>query len=244
MKITYTAQNEEHRPVEIEANLDFGERADDTVWMLWAFAPLQASGETAEYSERERLEKIVIELETSLERSNGAVYAGMRTLDGWAEFYFYAVFSKGAEKYFRQIFHSHGYPQIEFGVNRDTEQRFFHEQLSPNVYQLQQANSRQIIEELEAAGDALESVRPVEHYLFFQTRSAMERTAESLWSQGRVDTDREGEEPFPYALVLELDHACTLNAVEAVVAPLIDAASRAHGRYVGWSTALADEAKE
>lgn len=244
MKITYTVQNIEQSPVEIEANLDFPTQTEDAVWLLWAFAPLQASAEKAGRSESERLGKIVSELETSLELSHGVDYAGMRIQDGWAEFYFYAVFSKGAERRFREVFLGHGYPQIEFGVNRDADHHFYHEQLAPDATAIQQAKNAQIIEELSTAGDTLESVRPVEHYLFFQTRSAMLRTADALEARGKIEKDLYEEGTYPHGLMLIVEHACTADAVGSVTSALIEAVEAAHGIYVGWSTAMAEKGAE
>lgn len=239
MKIGYTAQNEENKSVFIEANLDFGTQADDTQWMLWAFAPLKTSTESIDSDEYKRLSALVSMLESSLELSHGAEYAGMRIQDGWAELYFYAVFSKGAERRFREAFREQGYPQIEFGASRDAGHTFYSEQLAPDVFELQQAKNRQIIDELAEAGDALDAIRPVEHYLFFQTRSAMQRTADALASQGRIETGLQEEGEYPHGLMIEIEHACTPEAVDGVSASLIESAQEAHGIYVGWSTTLA-----
>lgn len=243
MKISYTAQNEEKKPVYIEANLDFGMQADDTGWMLWAFAPLRTSAESIDSDERERLAAVVSTLEGSLELSHGAEYAGMRIQDGWAELYFYAVFSKGAEKRFKEAFHAQGYSQIEFGSNRDAGHTFYHEQLAPDVFELQQAKNSRIIDELAEAGDTLDVIRPVEHYLFFQTRSAMQRTADVLALRGRIDTELKEEGEYPYGLMIEIEHACTPEAVNAVSNDLIESAQKAHGVYLGWSTTLATKQK-
>lgn len=241
MKITYTKRNDEQKVVWIEVNLDFSNAPEDTLWMLWAFAPLQSVGGVPDDAELERLAKVVLELEASLELSHGAEYAGMRIQDGWAELYFYAVFSKGAEKRFREAFRSQGYTQIEFGVSRDAGHAFYAEQLYPDVFEMQEAKSMQIIAELSDAGDVLETSRPVEHYLFFQTKSAMQRTAEKLAEQGRVETGLSGEGEYPHGCMLELEHACTPEALKVVTIPLIEAAQKAHGSYVGWSTALASD---
>lgn len=246
MTISYTTQNESGEPVWIEANLDLEAEAEDAVWMLWAFAPLKRAvdGGDCDDEEKAALRRTVDALSDALELGNGAVYAGTRIQDGWAEVYFYAAWSKGAEKVFRDRFRDAGYPQIEYGANRDTQRHFYHASLYPDAYAFQQAKSREIIEELQAAGDDLSLVRPVEHYLFFQTPTSMRRAAERLREEGeRVETDVEGEGAYPHGLMLQREHACTLEALDAVTRPLIDAAEREHGTYVGWSTVLADDAR-
>jgi len=242
MNVTYTTRNDAGAPVTIEANLDFDPPSDDTVWMLWAFAPLRtpdASGGCSE-TERRALDAINATLGDVLELRNGALYAGMRIQEGWAEVYFYAAWSKGAEARFRDAFKQHGYTQIEYGATRDAKQAFYHETLLPDAFELQQGKSREIITDLAAAGDDLTVPRPVEHYLFFQTRTAMQRAALQLSeTDGRVETGLEEEGRFPHGVMLELEHACTPEVLEEVTTPLIGIAQKEHGVYRGWSTMLA-----
>ncbi|WP_345971352.1 MULTISPECIES: DUF695 domain-containing protein [Sulfurimonas] len=241
MNVTYTTTNEENIPVTIEANLDFEPQSDDTVWMLWSFAPLKspnaAGGCDAE--ERRVLDAIKTELNDRLELRNGALYAGMRLQEGWAELYYYAAWSKGAEQQFRDLFKQHGYGRIEYGATRDTHHAFYHDVLVPDPFELQQAKSTEIIAELVAAGDDLSCERPVEHYLFFQTRTAMQRAAVALAEEGvRIETDLEEEGLYPHGLLYERTHACTPEVLEEVTRPLIETALEAHGLYLGWSTSL------
>lgn len=239
---TYTTRSAEGIPVTVEANLDFDTADTDADWMLWTFVPLNSRNEEGGCSEEElrTLETIKREILQRTELGFGTVYAGMRLLEGWAELYFYAVHGKGAEKQFRDVFRSHGYSRIEFGTNRDTHHDFYHESIAPDAHQYQQSKSLQIIAELMAAGDDLSNIRPVEHYLFFQTRTAMQRVAERLSESGRLETGLKEEGEYPYGLMIELEHACTPEAVSEAAAPLIDAALEAHGIYLGWSTALTE----
>jgi len=246
MNVTYRTKNEADAPVTVEANLDFEPQGDDTVWMLWAFAPLKSFDEargTCGEAERETLDTIKTTLGDALELRNGALYAGMRLQEGWAELYYYAAWSKGAERQFRDTFKRHGYAQIEYGASRDTHHAFYHDALYPDPFEYQQAKSAEIIAELAAAGDDLARERPVEHYLFFQTRTAMQRAAVSLAAEGvRIETDLEEEGEYPHGLLYECTHACTPEALETVTMPLIETVLEAHGVYVGWSTGLAGEA--
>ncbi len=239
----YRSVNEEGRPVVIEADLDFDPVTDDTVWMLWAFAPLKSALEEGGCSaeEWETLDEIKRGLSEVLELRNGALYAGMRLQDGWAELYYYAAWSKGAEKLFRDAFKQHGYERIEYGASRDTHHRFYHENLCPDAYELQQIKNREIVSELEKAGDDPSRKRPVEHYLFFQTPTAMQRCALALAeSGGEIESGLEEEGKYAYGLLLRLEHDCTPETLETVTGPLIDAAAQEHGLYRGWSTVLAE----
>ncbi len=241
----YHTLDEEGRRVHVEVDLDFDPISDDTVWMLWAFAPLAHPNETTGCTETEweTLREIRATLADVLELRNGALYAGTRLQDGWAEFYFYAAWNKGAEKQFRDVFKQHGYERIEFGANRDTHHRFYHETLFPDAYELQQIKSRDIIEALAREGDDLAAVRDVEHYLFFQTETAMQRCAMALAETGgRVETGLAEEGRYPHGLVLTLGHDCRLETLQERTRPLIEAALREHGTYRGWSTTLAADA--
>ena len=243
MHVRYSTLNEENRPVTIEANLEFEPQSDDTVWMLWAFVPLKNAEDFTGCgaAEWESLGAIKEALTARLELRNGALYAGMRLQEGWAEIYYYAAWSKGAEQQFRDVFKQHGYDRIEFGATRDTHQSFYRETLYPDAYELQQARSREIIAELAEAGDDLGTERAVEHYLFFQTATAMQRAAVQLAQEGAVDVGVEGEGRYPHGLVLTLNHACTEAELADVTAPLIALAEKEHGFYMGWSTTLAQE---
>lgn len=245
MNVIYTTRNDAGEPVMIEANLDFEPPSDDTVWMLWAFAPLQSpgSGGGCSKEERETLDAIKTRLSEVLELRNGALYAGMRIQEGWAELYYYAAWSKGAEQQFRDLFKQHGYERIEFGANRDTHQTFFHDTLCPDAYELQQVKNREIMTELKASGDDLNVARPVEHYLFFRTESAMQRAAMALaQEEGYIETGLKEEGRYPHGLMFEREHACTFEALEAVTNILIDLADKEHGYYRGWSTVLGGDA--
>lgn len=241
MYLHYTTCDDTDATVTIEVNPGADTLAEDAEWMLWAYAPLSASDPTEH--EQEALRSVVTELETRLELAHGAVFAGMRLVEGWAELYFYAVFAKGAETKVRDAFAKHGFPPIEYGTFRDAKHAFFHDNLAPDAFADAQLKSREIIAQLRAAGDDLAQSRPVEHYLFFQTASAMQRAADQLAahmaSALRMETGLEAEDEFAHGLMIELEHACTLDALEHAVRPLVDTALRDHGVYLGWSTEMA-----
>jgi len=246
MHIRYSTRNEEHETVTVEVNLDFQPLSDDSVWMLWAFVPLKSADKTHGCAEQEwqTLAEITQTLGSRLELRNGAVYAGLRLQEGWAEIYFYADWSKGAEQQFRDVLKQHGYERIEYGASRDAHQSFYHDTLWPDAFELQQARNREISSELAEAGDDLTLERPVEHYLFFQTQTAMQRGAVLLSEAGHVESGLEEEGRFAHGLALTLEHACTEAVLEEVTRPLIELCLKEHGHYMGWSTTLAPESAE
>jgi len=238
----YLGVNEEGDPVVVEVDLDFDPPSDDVVWMLWAFVPLKTPLERDGCSAAERvvLDEIRRGLSEVLELRNGALYAGTRFVDGWAELYFYAAWSKGAEKQFRDAFKQHGYERIEYGANRDTHHRFYHETLRPDAYELQQIRDREILRQLEEEGDDLDAVRPVEHYLFFQTETAMRRCALAMAADAdSVETGLQEDGRYPHGLLLRIEHDCRPETLARVTRPFLDTAEREHGIYLGWSTTLA-----
>lgn len=241
MYLHYTTRNDTDAMVTIEVNPEADMLAEDAQWMLWAYAPLSASAPTED--ELERIRSLVLELEACLELAHGAVFAGRRFVEGWAEIYFYALFTKGAEKTFREAFAGYGFAWIEYGAFRDARHTFYHENLAPDAFADAQIKSREIIDQLRAAGDTLERPRRVEHYLFFQTASAMRRTADHLaahlQSDNRIETGLEARDEYAHGLMIELEHACTLAVLEDVVHPLVETALRDHGVYLGWSTEMA-----
>lgn len=234
----YRGEDDEGRPFVIEVELDL--ETEDADWMLWAFVRLKQplDGEVCSDEEWHMLGQIRNDLQERLELSHGAVYAGMKLQEGWAEYYFYAAWSKGAEKQVRDIFNRHGYTQIEFGANRDAKHAFYAETLYPDAYELQQIKDREVLAELEEEGDDLSKPRSVEHYLFFQTKTAMQRCAETLENK-EIKTGIEEEGDYPHGLMVRMKHSLEPDTLGKITHPLIDAALKEHGIYLGWSTTLA-----
>lgn len=237
----YRSTNAQGAATMTRVDVDFACETDDAVWMLWIFVKLKHPDPDGLCSDEEQvvLRELEAELTRRLEKRNEAAFAGTRTQEGWIEFYFYTPFTKGADKQIHPVLNDFDYTQMEMGSSRDSGQSFYYLELMPDAYQLQQIKDRAIIAELLEAGDDVSRPRVVEHYLFFQTRSAMQRLAKELAGPDiEIESDVEGDETYAFGLLVRKVHPVDAETVRTECAPLITAAIKAHGYYHGWGTTM------
>ncbi len=232
----YELIDDENIPYRCDVELDLIDEApqEERSWLLWLFVkssdPLSAS-----------FSAFTEDLKNTLNASLGALYAGTITKEGWVEFYFYASEGKRFENLSSDVMTRHGGFAYERGTSRDTKWEMYLERLYPDAYAMLRIQNRHTIEALEEAGDDLTIARDVEHYLFFQTKSSMERAVSSLQALGFALKEEVGddESDYAYGAVLTKNEPVTHEQVEESTALLFDAALEQHGQYEGWSTVLA-----
>jgi len=207
-------------------------------WLLSIFIKFDTSDESVEGFEEflETKESLII----TLEHKERAKYVGGRTLDGWSELYFYADDSKGLDKIVASILAPTHYVYESHTV-RDTKWDFHHKNLTPNELELAHMQSEKIIYLLEEEGDNLKAVRPVEHYVSFDTPTQKEKFLENLNLKDFVFKDEISSDEFENGLALVKEHAVTSEEVQKVVEELFEAIKAQNGYYEGWSTTLIDE---
>ncbi|MGD9716931.1 MAG: DUF695 domain-containing protein [Sulfuricurvum sp.] len=232
----YELTDEEEIPFRCDVNMELSESAPqpERSWLLWLF--VKASDPAEEGFVRFR-EELANKLETELD----AVFAGSLSKEGWIELYFYAPDAKRFENLSSEVMSAHGGFAYERGASRDTKWEMYLERLYPDAYALLRIQNRHTLEALEEAGDDHAIAREVEHYLFFQTKSALERVVSSLSSHGFSLKEEVGdnESDYAYGAVLAKTEPVTPEQVEETTAVLFDAALEQHGYYEGWSTVLA-----
>ncbi len=232
----YEMNDEENVPYRCDVELDLiGEAPqEERPWLLWLFVKTDDASEKA-------FSAFVEDMKETLSRSINAVYAGSVFKEGWYEFYFYAPEAKKFENLSSDVMNRHGGFAYERGASRDGKWEMYLERLYPDGYGILRIQNRHTIESLLEAGDDLNVSREVEHYLFFQTKSAMERTVWSLTPYG-FDVKEyvmQDESDYAYGAVLIKNEAVTPENVEETTAMLYEAALEQHGYYEGWSTVLA-----
>jgi regulator of RNase E activity RraB len=207
-------------------------------WLLSIFIKFDTSDETKEGFEEflEAKESLII----ALEHDNKAKYVGGRSLDGWSELYFYADDSKGLDKIVANILTPSNYIYESHTV-RDSKWDFHHKNLTPNELELAHIQSDKIIYLLEEEGDDLEVVRPVEHYISFDTPTQKEKFLENFSVDGFTFKDEISSDEFENGLALLKEHAVTKEEVQKNVEELFKAIKEENGYYEGWSTTLANE---
>ena len=169
-----------------------------------------------------------------------AIYAGTIARDGWCELYFYAATPKGFEHQVAQMMTRHqSYPH-ERATARDGKWEMYLERLYPDGYVALTIQNRQTIDALLEAGDDLSLEREVEHYFYFQTKSALERCLQSLSSHGFALKEyvEDNDSDYTYGAIVIKTESITREQVKETTLMLYDAVLQEHGNYEGWSTIL------
>jgi regulator of RNase E activity RraB len=231
----YELLDDENTPYRCDVELDLINEApqEERPWLLWLFVKAD--------SVNEALESFTQELITALATSIDGVFAGRVMKEGWAEFYFYAPNAKRFENISSDVMNKHGGYVYERGSSRDGKWEMYSDNLFPDPYGLLSIQNRHTISALLEAGDDLSLAREVEHYLFFQTKTSMERAIAQLSSHGysvkEYASDEESD--YAYGVVLIKIEAITPEIVAETTTSLYESAIQEHGVYEGWSTVLA-----
>ncbi len=234
----YELLDDENIPYRCDVELDLIEEApqEERPWLLWLFVKAD--------SVTESLEAFTQDVISALHTSIDAVFAGRVMKEGWAEFYFYAPQSKRFENVSSDIMTQHGGYIYERGSSRDAKWEMYSDNLFPDAYGLLSIQNRQTIAALLEAGDDLNISREVEHYLFFQTKTSMERAVSGLASHGYSVKEyvNDDESDYSYGAVLVKTEAITPEIIEDTTTSLYESAIQEHGIYEGWSTVLGADA--
>lgn len=232
----YTYTDDDTLSCRCDVELEWAENApqEERPMLLWLFVKT-ASPETAEFV------RFLDDLRSVVHDEIDAVYAGSLAKEGWVELYFYAPSSKRFENLTSDVMARHGGFAYERGSTRDGKWEQYFDHLYPDAYALLSIQNRHTIESLLEAGDDLAKAREVEHYLFFQTNSALERSIAFLEAHGLELKERisNEEEDYAYGAVLTKTEPVTPDAVEETTTLCFDSALSEHGHYEGWSTVLA-----
>lgn len=230
----YQLLDDENIPYRCDVELDLIDEApqEERPMLLWLFIKADCVSDA--------LEAFSEDLKSTLTASLDALFAGRMMKDGWTEFYFYAPQSKRFENLSSEVMSRHGGYVYERGSSRDSKWDMYIDNLYPDAYGLLSIQNRHTITALVEAGDDLNIPREVEHYLFFQTKTAMERAVSQLASHGfsvkEYVTDDESD--YAYGVVLIKNEPITPEVVDETTTSLYESAIQEHGHYEGWSTVL------
>lgn len=180
------------------------------------------------------------DLINTLKSELDAPYAGTIARDGWYELYFYAASPKGFEHQVAQTMTRHQSYAYERATARDSKWEMYLERLYPDGYVALTIQNRQTIEALTEAGDDLSLQREVEHYFYFQTKSALERFLQTLSSYGFALKEyiEDNDSDYVYGAIVVKTQSITPEQVKETTLMLYDAVLQEHGNYEGWSTVL------
>jgi len=240
--IEYYITTDDESAVKTELEMDYLETAPqaERPWLLWAFLKMNDVDEQG-FPTQDELEKISGVVETLKKRLNeelDAISVGQKLEDGWLELYFYAPSAKKFQSIVAEVLESKFV--VDTGSTRDAKWEHYLYTLYPSALMLQQVQSRHIMQELVEAGDVLETVREVEHYLGFLTESQAKRVGEELYLHGfsEKEISYNSSEEYGNTLVVTQEHAIENELLEELAFLLITTAEKEHGIYAGWSTGV------
>ena len=231
-------RREEDNVVNIEIDMSAYGYSQKFSWLLSVFVKFDAQKREDEAFEDflETKESLII----ALEHDEKAKYVGMRMVDGWSEFYFYADSSQDLDNIVAKMLKPSNYV-YESNVVKDSKWDFHYKNLSPSELELAHIQSEKIIFLLEEEDDDLEISRPVEHYLSFTTPTQKNRFINTLDIEGVSYKDDIESDEFEHGIALIKEHKITSDEVRKNVAILFKAVKKEKGFYEGWSTVLAQE---
>jgi regulator of RNase E activity RraB len=175
-----------------------------------------------------------------LEKDCDACLAGRITGDGRREFYYYGRTPSNLDLLVEQELASFPGYRYDFDTQPDPDWRQYLDLLYPTEENYQRIKNMAVLEALGNAGDDPEIVRPVWHYVFFNSDDGRKRFVE--WSKDngfqeaeRLRTDGPGKlEPGMVCVVQS--HCARPDEIDNYVLEVFGAAKQFGGEYDGWET--------
>jgi len=226
---------EDKNEIDIEVELDISPKDKKIYrWLFSVFIKFNPTKVTQELYEDflDLKESLII----ATEYEDSAKYVGMRVVDGWSEFYFYAKDAKDLSQTANTILQQSSYA-YESSVVRDAKWNFYYKNLLPNELEYIDIESLKIISMLKDEGDSLTTPREVEHYISFDVASLKEKFLQNL-PDGFSYLDDVDSQEFSNGVAITKIHSVTYEDIKEVTHNLYEALKKEHGYYEGWSTTL------
>lgn len=231
----YFTRDEDHKQVVIEVDPNAYGHSQRLKWLLSVFIKFDTEAFSEQYEQFLDTKASLIGL---LEQTQESRYVGSRTLDGWIELYFYTADSKNFTKKTAAFFHNFEYP-FETHIVKDAKWDFYTHNLYPTEQEWHIIQTHKIIEMLQEEEDAIEVVRPVEHYVSFATPTQKERFVAKLPLNGFEYKDEISSEEFDNGIALVKTHNVTPETLQEEITTLYELLAPEQGSYELWSTQLA-----
>jgi len=231
-------RTEDGQVINIEVDMSAFGYSKKFSWLFSVFVKFDGVDDSSEAYEEflETKESLII----ALEHNGKAKFAGLRIVDGWSEFYFYAASSKDLDNIVAKMLKPSNYI-YESNVVKDNKWDFHYRNLAPTELELAHIQSEKIIFLLQEEDDDLEVVRPVEHYISFETPTQKNKFINTLKLEGFTFKDEIDSDEFDNGIALISKHKLTSDEVNQVVTKLFKVVKEHKGFYEGWSTVLAEE---
>jgi regulator of RNase E activity RraB len=211
----------------------------DLIW-IWVYMNAPRPDGLSSNEEFEILNSIEDALTERLEKDCDASLAGRITGDGRREFYYYGRTPSNLRLLVEQELGSFPGYCSDFDTQPDPDWRQYLDVLYPTEENYQRIKNMAVLGALGEAGDDPEIVRPVWHYVFFDSDDGRKRFIG--WSKDngfqeseRVRTDGPGKlEPGMVCVVRS--HSVRPDEIDNYVLEVFGAAKQFGGEYDGWET--------
>jgi len=189
--------------------------------------------------EMAELDSLENDLEAGLREHVGATYAGRFTQRGLREFYFYALDTLDYIRPVRAAMALHpGYDWL-CQARFDKDWTNYRQVLYPGPRELEWIQNRRLVDLLKEKGDPLKEARPIDHYMFFKTKSERESFLRDPLLAGfqiLEMPDVPGTGDLPFLLHVNRKDVPDYRFLDKTILPLWDAARKRGGKYDGWET--------
>ena len=184
-------------------------------------------------SELEAMGRIEDQVVDSLTPAFDAVFVGRYVMAGSTVFIFYLPESAKAETCLEVIGSMAPY-EAQWLTKSDPPWSFFHNFLYPNPYAFQSMLSRSLVQQLQTAGDALVSARPIDHLALFDDRAVADQASTHLAAKGFSMEPVAPHEGGGFELAFRRDDEVTDAHPDVFVGEILDVILPIGGRYDGW----------
>jgi regulator of RNase E activity RraB len=175
-----------------------------------------------------------------LEARVDAVYVGRFTNAGHTVFVFYfpAAHAQEVEKSLPEMVGPlpHGY-EPEWLTDEDADWDYYVQFLAPDLFAHQQIENRRVLDEMVSQGDLLDSIRTVDHLVFFPDEDAAASAAASLRESGfEVDEPSEPDGEGRVGLEFHRPEKLSDGRPDEFCAEVLEIVVPLEGEYDGWGT--------
>jgi hypothetical protein len=223
--------------------VDLGVRPDVPIekrpWLLWVYVQLLAPKPDglATNDEARRLHAVGEALSSIVSATCGAQLVGRITGSGRREFYFYAAEPGELTTSVANAMKS--FPEYQYDTGStfqpDWDQYLV---LYPSETNLERMQNRRILESLAEQGDAHETPRKVEHWLYFADEASRDACRDTLVAIDFAVEDEGLAEPegtdMPFALVVSRVDSVDTHTINGITLELQRLAGEYCARYGGW----------
>ncbi|MBL8879725.1 MAG: DUF695 domain-containing protein [Phycisphaerales bacterium] len=197
--------------------------------------------------------KSINEIDDAIEnwaaQSKRDVYVAAVTWPGRRSFFLYSNREEAPAEDIARLLKRVGREQFDIELEDDPDWREFYEVLYPTPIDMQWMGDRDLVEQLRALGDTLETPRSVDHTALFRSTEDRERfivqatergyAADHQDNESASDREAAADDDFPYSVTVTKSHAADLDSVHEHTSELCVLADECNGMYDGWGCAPA-----